>query len=91
MSFEEGLVHLKMSSVLTLKLSNPHGGEVERDHAHSEACEDAEYRERAIVTVDAMGCRKSIARTIPDSDAEYLMRLKGNQRRTPDAVKYIFE
>lgn len=33
----------------------------------------------SIVTIDAMGCQKAIAQKIVDSDAEYVLAVKGNQ------------
>jgi len=35
--------------------------------------------EGAIVTIDAMGCQREIARTIRDKKADYVLALKGNQ------------
>jgi predicted transposase YbfD/YdcC len=35
--------------------------------------------EGAIVTIDAMGCQRAIARTIIDKKADYVLALKGNQ------------
>ena len=35
--------------------------------------------EGAIVTIDAMGCQRAIARTILDKKADYVLALKGNQ------------
>ena len=35
--------------------------------------------EGAIVTIDAMGCQREIARTIRDKRADYVLALKGNQ------------
>jgi predicted transposase YbfD/YdcC len=35
--------------------------------------------EGAIVTIDAMGCQRDIARTIIDKKADYVLALKGNQ------------
>ena len=35
--------------------------------------------EGAIVTIDAMGCQRDIARTILDKKADYVLALKGNQ------------
>jgi predicted transposase YbfD/YdcC len=35
--------------------------------------------EGAIVTIDAMGCQRDIARTIRDKKADYVLALKGNQ------------
>lgn len=37
--------------------------------------------EGCIVTIDAMGCQKEIAKTIIDKDADYVLGLKGNQGR----------
>jgi len=33
----------------------------------------------AIVTINAMGCQRAIARTIRDENADYVLALKGNQ------------
>jgi predicted transposase YbfD/YdcC len=33
----------------------------------------------AIVTIDAMGCQKAIAKQIQDQEADYVLALKGNQ------------
>jgi predicted transposase YbfD/YdcC len=40
-----------------------------------------------IVTVDAMGCQKKIAREIVESDADYVLALKGNQEIVHEEVK----
>lgn len=40
-----------------------------------------------IVTLDAMGCQKQIAREIQEADAEYVLALKGNQGRTHAEIK----
>lgn len=40
-----------------------------------------------IVTVDAMGCQKRIAREIIEADADYVLALKGNQERVHQEVK----
>jgi len=40
-----------------------------------------------IVTCDAMGCQKKIAREIVDADADYALALKGNQETVHDEVK----
>ena len=34
----------------------------------------------ALVTIDAMGCHKTIAQTIRDKGADYLLPVKGNQQ-----------
>jgi predicted transposase YbfD/YdcC len=40
-----------------------------------------------IVTLDAMGCQKNIAREIKEADADYVLALKGNQGRAHAEVK----
>lgn len=40
-----------------------------------------------IVTMDAMGCQKKIAREINDADADYVLALKGNQETVHEEVK----
>src|SRR4051794_6752015 len=40
---------------------------------------DLLHIEGAIVTIDAMGCRREIARKIIDKKADYILALKGNQ------------
>lgn len=40
-----------------------------------------------IVTLDAMGCQKDIAKEIKEADAEYVLALKGNQGQTHAEVK----
>jgi len=40
-----------------------------------------------IVTLDAMGCQKRIAREIIESDAHYVLALKGNQETVHDEVR----
>jgi predicted transposase YbfD/YdcC len=40
----------------------------------------------AIVTIDAMGCQRDIARTIIDKQADYVLALKGNQGSLRDDV-----
>jgi predicted transposase YbfD/YdcC len=42
--------------------------------------------EGAIVTIDAIGCQRDIARTIIDKKADYVLALKGNQGRLRDDV-----
>ena len=39
----------------------------------------------AIVTIDAMGCRRRICRQIIDREADYVIGLKGNQGRLHQA------
>lgn len=45
----------------------------------------------AIVTIDAMGCQKEIARTIRGRKADYLLALKGNHERLFDQVVAFFD
>ena len=40
-----------------------------------------------IVTVDAMGCQKKIAKEIVEADADYVLALKGNQEKVHDEVR----
>ena len=44
-----------------------------------------------IVTIDAMGCQKDIAKTITEAEADYVFGLKGNQTSLHDDVKLYFE
>ncbi len=46
--------------------------------------------EGAIVTIDAMGCQRDIARTIIDKKADYVLALKGNQGTLRDDVELFF-
>ncbi|HCG02614.1 MAG TPA: ISAs1 family transposase [Chloroflexi bacterium] len=45
----------------------------------------------AIVTIDAMGCQKEIARTIRDRKADYILALKGNHGRLLEQVVAFWE
>ena len=44
-----------------------------------------------IVTIDAMGCQKEIARQIADQQADYVLALKGNQGTLHKDVELFFE
>lgn len=44
-----------------------------------------------IVTVDAMGCQKQIAREIKEADADYVLALKGNQPAAQAEVQAFLE
>ena len=44
-----------------------------------------------IVTIDAMGCQKEIARMIVAKDADYVLALKGNQGNLHDEVRRTIE
>ena len=45
----------------------------------------------AIVTIDAMGCQKTIAEKIIDKGGDYLLALKGNQSSLHEDVRLHFE
>jgi predicted transposase YbfD/YdcC len=44
-----------------------------------------------IVTIDAMGCQKEIARQISDQEADYVLALKGNQGNLRKDVELFFD
>lgn len=44
-----------------------------------------------IVTLDAMGCQKQIAREIKEADAEYVLALKANQTQAYEEIKSYLE
>ena len=44
-----------------------------------------------IVTIDAMGCQKKIAKEIIESDADYVLALKGNQETVHEEVKAFLD
>ncbi len=44
----------------------------------------------AIVTIDAMGCQKKIAKKIVDRQADYVLAVKENQPKLHEAIKEIF-
>jgi predicted transposase YbfD/YdcC len=46
---------------------------------------------RCIVTMDSMGCQKSIAQQITSKHADYILALKGNQAGLHKATKVCFE
>jgi len=46
--------------------------------------------EGSIVTIDAMGCQKEIAKDILNEGADYILALKGNQKNTLESVQCIF-
>jgi len=45
--------------------------------------------EGAVVTIDAMGCQRAIARKIKDKKADYILALKGNQTTLHEDVKLL--
>ncbi len=44
----------------------------------------------AIVTIDAMGCQKAIARKIVDAKGDYVLAVKENQPKLHEAIKELF-
>lgn len=44
-----------------------------------------------IVTIDAMGCQKKIAKDIVEKEADYVLSLKGNHSTLHNDVKLLFE
>lgn len=47
--------------------------------------------EGALVTLDAAGCQKAIARQVRDGGGDYLLAVKGNQKGLHDAVRAVFD
>ncbi|MBY0501618.1 MAG: ISAs1 family transposase [Alphaproteobacteria bacterium] len=45
----------------------------------------------AIVTIDAMGCQKEIAKLIREQEADYVFGLKGNQGSLEESVRNCFK
>lgn len=45
----------------------------------------------AVVTIDAMGCQKEIAKTIVDEGADYVLQLKGNQGGLHEETVQLFD
>jgi predicted transposase YbfD/YdcC len=45
----------------------------------------------AIVTIDAMGCQRNVAKQIVDQGGDYVLALKGNQPSIDDATSAAFE
>ncbi len=48
------------------------------------------HLEGAIVTIDAMGCQKSIAKQIGENQADYVLAVKQNQKELYDYIDYLF-
>lgn len=44
-----------------------------------------------VVTIDAMGCQKSIAKKIVEKEGDYVFGLKGNHKNLNEEVKEVFE
>ena len=47
--------------------------------------------EGCLVTIDAMGCQKAIAKTIVDKNADYLLAVKGNQPKLQAAIEVTLD
>lgn len=47
--------------------------------------------EGAIITIDAMGCQKEIAKTVQEKGADYVLSVKGNQSKLLEDVEYSFK
>jgi predicted transposase YbfD/YdcC len=47
--------------------------------------------EGAVVTIDAMGCQRNIARKIIDKKADYILALKGNQTKLREDVEIFVD
>ena len=47
--------------------------------------------EGCVVSIDAMGCQKAIAKAIKDKEADYLLAVKDNQKHFHTAIKSSFE
>lgn len=45
----------------------------------------------AVVTIDAMGCQKAIAKKIIQKEADYVLAVKGNQGHLSTAIKDFFD
>jgi len=45
----------------------------------------------AMVTIDAMGCQKKIAKQIVDQGGDYLLQVKGNQETLHEELKLFFD
>src|SRR5579885_2257264 len=45
----------------------------------------------ALVTIDAAGCQKGIAKQVRDSGGDYLLAVKGNQPALHEAVRAVFD
>lgn len=44
-----------------------------------------------IVTIDAMGCQRAIARQVVESEADYVLTVKGNQKTLHQDIQALFE
>jgi predicted transposase YbfD/YdcC len=44
-----------------------------------------------IITLDAMGCQKKVAKEIIEADADYVLALKGNQEKVHEEVRSFLD
>jgi predicted transposase YbfD/YdcC len=44
-----------------------------------------------VITIDAMGCQKEVARQIVEAEADYLLAVKGNQGQLYEDIRDLFE
>jgi len=44
-----------------------------------------------IITIDAMGCQRNIAKEIVEKKADYILAVKGNQEKLEEAIKNTFD
>jgi len=51
---------------------------------------DALFIEDSVITIDAMGCQKSIAEKIIDKKGDYLLAVKNNHKLLYDEIKDVF-
>ena len=70
-------------------------GQVATDEKSNEITAIPELIERidvkgAIVTIDAMGCQKDIAKKIVDAKGDYVLAVKDNQPKLHEAIREIF-
>lgn len=70
-------------------------GQVATDEKSNEITAIPELLERidvkgAIVTIDAMGCQKSIAQKILDAQGDYVLAVKDNQPKLHEAIQDLF-
>lgn len=70
-------------------------GQVATDEKSNEITAIPELIERldvkgAIVTIDAMGCQKDIAKKIVDAKGDYVLAVKDNQPKLHEAIKAFF-
>lgn len=45
----------------------------------------------SVITIDALGCQKTIAQTIIEKDGNYVLQLKDNQKKAKEEAVFVFE